>query len=283
MRSILKKDPRAYDGLLDAVGRELPDFPMGTFITPFMEIETNQKRFTGTQLMPDWKKDLPAKFQFSSYTPEIMKVVGDLVSGIPVIGETRLASPVALNHVLESWTGGSGRLITDAMDYSLRKSGVLTVVPPPAARLSDTPVVRAFFARYPSLDAEPLQRFRDRTVKSAAKMRFLTSQVMDMAMEGQQHKLLPLINELGPDTAMNLGKMTTAFNEMSKFAHLVERSKDMSPEEKRETIDKIYLAMIAAAKQTNTLVDKVLEQSKGTKAMKPAIAQPDIGPSIFRK
>ena len=282
MRSILKDDPHAYDNLLEAVGREIPDFPIATAVVPFLEVENNQKRFTGSQLIPDWKKDLPAKFQFGSYTPETMKAIGDMVSNIPVLGDTKLASPVALNHIWESWTGGIGRMFTDGLDYSLRKSGILTVVPPPTARLSDTPVVRAFFARYPSLDAEPLQRFRDRTVKSAAKMRFLTSQVMDMAMEGQQHKLLPLINELGPDTAMNLGKMTTAFNEMSKFAHLIERSKDMPPDQKRETIDKIYLAMIAAAKQTNTLVDKVLEQSKGSKIVKPE-AKINRGGSIFDK
>jgi hypothetical protein len=105
---------------------------------------------------------------------------------------------------------------------------------------------------------------------------------MDMAMEGKQHKLLPLINELGPDTAMNLGSMTDAFNEMSKFAHLIERSKDMSPDQKRETVDRIYLAMIAAAKHTNRIVDQVLEQSKG-KIVQPAVPKPNTGKSIFNQ
>jgi hypothetical protein len=282
MRSILEKDPHAYDGLLEAIGKEVPDFPLPTAITPIIEIWANKKLFTGTPLMPGWKKDLPAKFQFSGDTPETIKAVGNMVSNIPIVGESWMASPIALNHLLVSWTGGTGRMFTDATDYSLRKSGVLTVVPPPTARLSDTPVVRAFFARYPSLDAEPLQRFRERTVKSAAKMRFLTSQVMDMAMEGKQHKLLPLINELGPDTAMNLGSMTDAFNEMSKFAHLIERSKDMSPDQKRETVDRIYLAMIAAAKHTNRIVDQVLEQSKG-KIVQPAVPKPNTGKSIFNQ
>jgi hypothetical protein len=255
VRMIKQNDPHAFDHVMEAVGREVPDFPLPTAINPFIEVWANRKLYSDRPIMPAWKKDLPPKFQFSPNTSEAAKAVGDIVSKMPLVGDTSAASPAAIEHFVKSWTGGAGKMILDGLDYSMETAGVSGRSVRPTRQLGDIPVVRALMARYPTPDAEPIQLLRENAKNFGAKLKGLNEMSQRLAVQGKSDELRQLIKELGPEASMNIKGVVQAIDNASRFVNLVDAHPGMTADRKREVIDKIYLNMIDTASRVNQAID----------------------------
>ena len=110
-----------------------------TFALPIMEWMTNYNFFKGQQLVPDSLKNMPPELQYTRYTSEVAKKMGDLLN----------QPPAKIDNLLYDWTAGLGRYALQGIDKILEGTGVASNIPEPSATWADYPVVRAFIARNP--------------------------------------------------------------------------------------------------------------------------------------
>lgn len=263
VNSIMTKNPHAFDKLATAIGRELPDFPVPTGIKPFIETWANKSFFFDRPIVPTWKEQLPPKYQYGEWNSEVAKQVGNIISKIPAIGDTKAASPAVLDHFVMSWTGGAGRIALNAVDYGLRKAGAVHAVPRPTRVLADYPVVRAFISRYPSADAQPIKDFYDNIKEFQSKKQALKQIGSKLAMQGRKDELSSLIKEMQPEASLNLTNMQKAVSNAHKYIDRVNSHPNMNPDQKRETIERTYLSIINMTKKVNMTLDKVKARKQG--------------------
>jgi len=184
-------------------------------VVPIIEQFSNRSLFMNRTLVPsEMEKGLP-EYQYTPYTTETSKALGQLIGAFPGIREEKLgqgplggvaraiSSPILLENYLRAWTGNLGMYGLQAADLGLRKSGVLPDPVMPTMTLADIPVVKAFVARYPSTSVESIQQFND--VYDKNKMVFDTWQ--QMAKDGNQ-QAMRLIQDTQQGTPMARAAMT---------------------------------------------------------------------------
>jgi len=224
---------------------------------PLVEIWAGKNMFTGAQLVPERKKSYPYKYQYSTYSSDVAKVVGNMVGDIPVVGDTPLASPIILDHFVRAWTAGVGRLALDTVGYGMEKTGVYKAVPKPARTLADIPLLRAVFARYPSADTQPIRAFFENAAKFKGKNLLIKQEGTVMALQGRKDDLNELVSAYGNDAAIRMDKVRMAVNNNLKFVEYIHQHPTMPPEQKREMIDKTYNNLINFTRQVNEALDRV--------------------------
>jgi hypothetical protein len=257
VNQVMTDSPHAYDGLLQAFGREMPDFPIPTAIKPFIEAWSNKNLYTDRPLISQRKINLPPKYQYGTFTSETSQELGNMISKLPVIGDTAAASPTVLDHFVKSWTGGFGKMALDAVDFGLEKSGAVKTVPKPTKAWSDVSIVKAFIARYPAADAEPIKAFYENMKSIDAKALAIKDVGGTLALQGKKEELGKLIKEFGPEAIIQLDSARKSVNNAMKFIDLVHKHPDMTPDQKREAIDKTYTSVIGFTKKINTALDTV--------------------------
>jgi hypothetical protein len=97
------------DPLRSVVSRFIP-----TAIQPFAEAEANIKFFTGTPIVPRAKEDLPPEMQTRFDTSAFITRVGQLLN----------FSPAKLQNFVQSFSGGVGLQVLNAIDRGMVASGL---------------------------------------------------------------------------------------------------------------------------------------------------------------
>ena len=112
---------------------------MPTALTPVVENFANYNFFLDRMITPAGQKDYPAQYQYSVYTPEILKAMGSKMG----------YSPRKLQNLLRGYTGGLGSYVVEGLNKSLQGVGLLPHVTAPTPGLADYPITKALFARNP--------------------------------------------------------------------------------------------------------------------------------------
>lgn len=232
-----------------------------TALTPILEQITNHSMFRGTPLVPDHLMQQLPEYRYSEYTSELTKAVGKLVSYVPFVGRTSSASPVVIDNYLRAWTGTMGTYVKEAADAALRKSGVLPDPLLPASSLADIPFVRAFVMRYPSAQAESIQRFQN----DYRDMSMVTNSYKALMKQGQvaQARDLALNN---PSAFVKLDSINKALNEQNQLVRALYKNPAIKPDEKRQLIDSTYYQMIQIARAGNNMIGAIKDMPKAAGA-----------------
>jgi len=247
---ILDQDPHAFDKLGDTLLRAASPGMIPTVQAPFIENWANRSLFFDRNLVPMSREDLLPEYQYSDHTSETAKLLSSVVGRFPGLDQWKGAAPAYIENLIYGWSGGLGRYALQIADAGLKAAGAVEEkFQKPAATLADIPFVKAFVVRYPSAQAESIQRFYDNFDKALA-----VNKTIKVLMEKEQNP--EAAAKLWQSSGMaDLQGIRTALSNAHNTIDLVYRNPDMTPDEKRELIDQIYMQMIAMAQNGNKLAE----------------------------
>jgi hypothetical protein len=181
-----------------------------------------------------------------------------------MVGDDSLlaTNPIHAEHVFKSWTGGLGRHLIDVLDAALIKGEFIDDPIKPTDTLSKIPIIRAFDVRdVPGYSARSLVRFFDEYEKVSKIVNG-----MEMAKKtGNNEEYLKLRNELGADHTVIL-QYRESIRELDRAIRKIYNAKTLSdgtkitPDEKREMIDRHYMLMINFASDALKLLEEIRKE-----------------------
>ena len=165
----IRKDPEAFDkfmgSILDAM---LPSF-IPAFANPVFEAWGNKSFFTGARIIPAGKEGLVAKYQYKNNTSTTARLLGRAMTYM--LGQdtrSKAASPAIIDHFINSWGGGLGRLMINISDASLEAAGLSDKIQGPGQTIIEKLGLDAFTARYPRASARSIEQFYDNYAEATA-------------------------------------------------------------------------------------------------------------------
>lgn len=250
-----QEDPEAWDGFLKSVMDAFtPNFVPQAYL-PIAEVKANRNFFTGGRIIPPGKEGLLPELQYRTFTTESAKKIGEIMRYIPGLEKSQWTAPAVVEHLITSYGGGLGSMLLQTGDELLKAAGIEPEVPKPYRSISERFGLNAFSARYPRQDTKSITQF------------------YDMYEEAQQIKRSFEFAAKSGDraTAERIAKMNEwprldlAYKAMQKIQATINniyKNPDMSAQEKREIIDKLYIQQIEYARAINVEVKKMIRKMK---------------------
>jgi len=239
------KSPDLFKETMETVGESANILPMPTAAVPVIEWYGNRSMFFERPLVPRGKEDLDPYLQYKGTTSETVKVVTKLMNEVPVL--KMIASPAKIENMIMGYTAAMGRLALDAGDWLIEELGVVEIPPDTEMKLSDLPGIRAFRVRFPSGNTRSIEQFYTKYINAKRKWE------SDKERKGVRGKGIKINKAMG--VAMGMSPELVKF-EMSakvltllrKSANMIYKNKTMTPKEKTERLNGIYLNMINVAR-----------------------------------
>ncbi len=231
-----------------------------TIAAPIVDQFANRSLFTGAPLIPAAQEKMLPEYQYTEYTTELAKAIGQIMGAFPgmrdrslrdedtfIGGVARaLTTPILVENYVRSWTGGLGHYTLQLADKALRETGVLPDPVKPLDTLSDIPVIKAFVIRYPSASAQSIQDFYD---DYFASKRLYDTKMM-LAKEGDLDAF-DKVQNIDPMAWDSMAGIRDTIADQAKLIRLIYKNPDLTPEDKRQIIDATYGRMIELAKVGN--------------------------------
>lgn len=246
---IISQDKNAFKDVYKSILQGLSPSVLPTVAVPIVENWANRSIFLDRPIVPEGKTNLPPQYQYQPYTTGVAKTLGRLISKIPKLGDTAIASPAKIENLIRGWTGGLGVHALKVSDYVLKKAGVIDESIMPRKTMVDIPFIKAFAVRYPSADANSIQEFYDRYETNSQRL----NAVKQLLKEGKIEEA----KRLQGKGIVKDGMTYKALNNMNQTISNIYMNKNISPEEKRNLIDSIYLQMIAITKHANKQLPQI--------------------------
>jgi len=266
---LVEKDPN----LMKDIAQTLIESGSPGFIPtaglPIIEWMTNYSFFKGRNIVPESRKAMPPQLQYTQWTTEVSKKLGELLK-LP---------PAQIDNLFFAWTGGLGRYATDILDAVMKGTGISTDIPEPSPTLADTPVIKAFVVRNPYGSAgETVNDFYDSLEKIEAGEKYLKEMLVNGEIEkfdkykaahpellffadfdsGRYQEAIEK-GETPKDvfysaSARYLRRVASELSELGKKEDLIYKATDISPEEKRRLVDEIEILKTDVARQALDLL-----------------------------
>lgn len=250
-------NPDAFHGFVKGMKDGFQFNMMPTFAVPPMEQVTNYSFFKDRPLIPSSMEKILPEYQYSPYTTELTKKMGEVVGSVPSLHDKSIASPLIIDNYIRGWSGTLGTYAVQLADLALRKTGVLPDPTKPTQKLEDMPIIRAFMIRHPSASAQSIQNFYEsynksnmvlETIKQRAKLGDMKSIYKEMALE-------PMIAPLSG--------IHQSLSTAQTFIMFVNNNQQMNPDEKRQLIDSTYYQMIEMANAGNKAIAEMTKTTQG--------------------
>ncbi|MDA9415713.1 hypothetical protein XH81_12795 [Bradyrhizobium sp. CCBAU 25360] len=259
------QNKEAFDGLGKSIAQVIMPNYIPTAAQPIAEQWANRSSMSDRTLIPaDMEKFLP-EYQYTPYTTEVAKKLGQVVSAFPGMRSTAVgpgapfgpmaravSSPILVENYIRSWTGGLGVYALQAADAGLRKAGVLPDPVTPTPTLADIPVVKAFVVRYPSASTQSIQDFYD---QHEVTKRFYDTWLAK-AKEGDVDAMSRIQAAGGPMMFVRLDAIKETMSDHSKLVRDIYKNPTIKAEEKRQLIDGLYFNMIEIGKAGKELMNR---------------------------
>jgi hypothetical protein len=263
------KDKKAVDEIVKDAGVDLAKFGVGMIPQPEilrvpLELATNKSFFQDRPIIPRRLEGLLPELQQTPYTSEVSKLLGDVFRKIPILDQA--SSPLQIDYAIKAWTGGLGAYALEGIDYILKKANVTEEYKKPLSddfvkNLQTMPFIKSFVVRNPTAGAEPLAKFWDKYK--------VIKQIRDSSDELRRQGKIQESQDILTDEARALGGLDAyaeaigAYNKLIRGLYLIPKdNKDITQNEIRDYIDKLYEAMILQGKAANKLINEVEKNLK---------------------
>jgi hypothetical protein len=243
------KDRKAFDGLATSmiesaspVGLNPVESVIPTAVKPIIENMTNYNFFRERTVVPEHLIDLPAEEQYSRYTTETAKQLGEWMN----------YSPAKIENLIYGYTGGTGRHILQGTDFLVNSIKAEEVIRRPK-ELADIPLVKGFVTR-PAIgpSAESVSNFYEDS-KPIIAQRSSFNRKVKQGKGASAKNLLEGHPEIR--IAPTLVKFQTALSELSKLADRVAETK-MDTEDKRKRLKQIDQQRVDLARRANEIIGR---------------------------
>ena len=250
LQYIDEKDPIVMKNLAENIlAGQIPGI-MPTAFQPLIENWSNYSFFLDRPIVPISREALPEEAQYTAYTSEVAKILGKTIN----------YSPAKIDNLFRGYFAGLGSHIIDTIDGILIGTGISSVIKPEPT-LADKPVVKAFVTRRPIGSAsESVNRFYEKYQKYESREKMLKEFLRNNEKEkfyAYKEKFPELYftydwerKDFYSIPARYYRKVARQIAELRKKEQQIYVSKTLSPEEKRERIDKI-----------NELITKVAQKA----------------------
>ena len=275
--ALYAEDPKAVQGIVDAVSATLFDNLMPAAVTAPFEHATNEKFLTGAPVLNKSIVDgLPA-YQKLPYTSPAAIALADLFRVIPALDRIAtnatdggvaggvaktLVSPVLIQHYVESWGGTLGRQALRLASEMLIAAGISPEAPMP--NLNDNMFVAAIVMQNPARSSHYVGRMYDevlpyqKTHNTYKNLEKLAEASLDYAefdkFEEKHAGEIALWDEL-KDNTKTVTELRTVIN-----ATLLDST--MTDPEKRQLTEIQYLYIVEVAKDTLRIIEEFENRDK---------------------
>lgn len=247
----VKKDPEAFEQFMGSILSAMSPNFIPTFANPFMETWANKNFFTSARIIPHGKEDLISKYQYKNNTSSTARLLGRAMTYM--LGQetrSKAASPAIIDHFINAWGGGLGRLMINISDASLEAAGLSDKIPGPQQTITERLGLDAFTARYPRASTRSLEKFYDNYADATARVKsFKFAEKMELetpeSLEGSYQRFDKIYDI---NTLQNAYK---AIQACQKEINNIWNDPSIETELKKQMIDDLYLHMIEFAKAAN--------------------------------
>lgn len=216
-------DPMAFRELGRSVWEGFSPNLLPTFAEPILEHRMGKTFFYDSPLIPPQLENLPPELQFTKNTSSMAKFLGKAWG----------VSPILIDHYVSSYGGGVGEYLSKVPDIFLKPQEE-------AKKLSEKPLFSRFTVD-PNRNSESLAKFYDlRRQATVAKNAYDVRRKM-----GEQPEY-----SAGVHMAKAFDQAARKLSDWRKDIAAIQQSKSMTPERKREVIDRIRLRMNQEAETT---------------------------------
>lgn len=218
------RDKKAVSNVLDAFLDNMTPSIIPTLILPLVEWKTNYSYFRGQQLVSSKYQRLPDELQYNDYTSELSKGIGNVFK----------VSPMKVDNLVRGYTGTMGALLWSMAGEPFAKANNL-----PAKHFSELPFVRDFNVTDANL-SRPMNEFYGILDKA-------NRQHAGYGVKGKPEAAVKGIRSAG-------SMISKIRKDIDKITH-----GNLTPERKRELIDKRKEKMNQIAKQATARYGKYFE------------------------
>lgn len=268
LEAMYGNDPKAWKHFGKSIKDAVIPGLIPTGALPILETSFGRSWFLDRDIVPKYLQRVDPKEQYNPYTSETAKFFGRQIAKADKAtfdSDTSLGSPLVLEHIYRGYTGGLGRLALEGVEKGLEKTGLVQEKNWPTNKNADIPLLRAFASRHPSSSAESIQQFYDEYEKRDRAKN--TAKLLDT--RGETDEARKVRDERATANAESTHKQIGAMN---KEVRRVYDDKKLSPEDKREKIDLLYLKMINLAQKANEMYRAT---EKAPKATNPFETKPE--------
>ena len=238
-------------------------YPLPPAVTPFIENAMNYSIFREAPIVPkSLDKNLPNHFYYTEYTSETFKYYAKVWNSM--VGDDSLlaTNPIHAEHVFRSWTAGLGRHLIDVMDAALIKSQLIEDPIKPTDTLSKIPIIRAFDVRdVPGYSASSLVKFFEEYDKVSK----IVNGMEKAKKDGNVEEYFKLQKQFGADHSVilqyreSIKELDTTIRQIYNTKKLADGT-TITPDEKREMIDRHYMLMINFAQEALKLLEEIRKE-----------------------
>jgi hypothetical protein len=253
LEAMYGNDPKAWKNFGKSIKDAVAPGMIPTGVLPILETSFGKSWFLDRDIVPKYLQRVDPKEQYNPYTSETAKFLGRQVARVD--DETSLGSPLVLEHIYRGYTGGLGRLGLETFEKGLELTGVTDKKNWPTNKNADILFLRAFASRHPSSSAESIQQFYDEYEKREKAKN--TAKLLDT--RGDTDGARKIRDERALANATSTHRQIGAMN---KEVRRIYDDKKLSPDDKREQIDLLYLKMINLAQRANEMFRATDKKSK---------------------
>ncbi len=248
-------DPRAATELLGTLLHGAIPNVLPTALTPLLEQGTNRNFFTGRPVVSSHVEGMLPEYQYNEYTSTVAKQLGKVIGYVPGLRDigpkdAKLASPQVIDNYIHDWSGTLGQYALQIVEKTEQGLGIVDKHNPPSSTLADIPIIKAFIARHPSQNVQPIQDFYDDYDKASRVYATMKAHPED-AMTIQQ---------ANPGDMLRLGEIKKSLGTLAKTIQGINETPSIKASEKRQLIDGAYYQMSMIAKAGNQIIDQNRKQ-----------------------
>jgi hypothetical protein len=211
--------------------------PVPTGLKPFIETALNTSFFTGRDIVDARLEGVEKKFQYTDRTPEILKIIAPVTSLVGL-------SPVQMENLIRGFTGSMGMGILSTADFALKPVGEAG---PVTGRVSQLPLVGGLF------QPNDAGRIITEAYDAMGEVQKRHGSYKKLIEEGRREEAADYLKENMAEIGLSsaAGQFRQRMGEMTKYERYIKGvpEKQMSPDKKREELDKIRKMKIDYAAQ----------------------------------
>lgn len=213
------------------------------FVKPIYEDQANINSFTQRPIVPQALQRVGPTEQYSTVTPDWVKAMS---KSMPEWAPDWMRSPLRLQHMIEAYTGSVGQFVVATTDAAYRETFTDKVMP--AKRDLDQPVIRAFVRTGVSNDkyVDRLYQMSEKAGQFYGTLKAYKDQKMR-----EEYRQFAEENKSVLAARRNIDKAVARMQKLNKQTKAVYANDNMTPEAKREALDKLTVQKNELAKEVS--------------------------------